>query len=254
MLSPSARIRLAGLAAVTLLWPCAPAFPEAAPDAPQVLAQANPAAMGEYRRKLEAYTRAREAFDAEATAYWNAITEKRRLRIAKRRGNEDVVVDDYVLTQPPVYSGPSKPADPSQTPEERPPRAPIPVVADFLKAAADQFGFAPQRPRSEAEFKQAYAWVASAAGLSREQAVRVYAFEAGGNGKYDVQAGLELARPGARAISTALGYNQLLTTNTVSIMAESGDHLLKAMRARAAAAERRPEGPAGTQDRGRSGA
>ncbi len=235
MLSPSARIRLAGLAAVALLWPCAPVFPEAAPDAPQMLAQADPAAMREYRRKLEAYTRAREAFDAEATAYWNAITEKRRLRIAKRRGNEDVVVDDYVLTQPPVYSGPSKPADPSQTPEERPPRAPIPVVADFLKAAADQFGFAPQRPRSEAEFKQAYAWVASAAGLSREQAVRVYAFEAGGNGKYDVQAGLELARPGARAISTALGYNQLLTTNTVSIMAESGDHLLKAMQARAAA-------------------
>ena len=85
MLSPSARIRLAGLAAVLLSWPCAPAFAEAAPDAPQVLAQASPAAMGEYRRKLEAYRRAREAFDAEATAYWNAITEKRRLRIAKRR-------------------------------------------------------------------------------------------------------------------------------------------------------------------------
>jgi hypothetical protein len=224
-----------GLAAATLLsWPCAPAFAEAAPDAPQVLAQASPAAMGEYRRKLEAYRHAREAFEAEATAYWTAITEKRRLRIAKRRGNQDIVVDDYVLAQPPVYSGPSKPADPSETPEERPPRAPIPVVADFLKAAADQFGFVPQRPRSEAEFKQAYARVASAAGLAREQAVRVYAFEAGGNGKYDVQAGLEFARPGARAISTALGYNQLLTTNTVSIMAESGDHLLNAMRARAA--------------------
>jgi hypothetical protein len=235
MLSPSARIRLMGLAAAGLLsWPCAPAFAEAAPNAPQVLAQASPAAMGEYRRKLEAYRHAREAFEAEATAYWTAITEKRRLRIAKRRGNQDIVVDDYVLTQPPIYSGPSKPADPSETPEERPPRAPIPVVADFLKAAADQFGFVPQRPRSEAEFKQAYARVASAAGLAREQAVRVYAFEAGGNGKYDVQAGLEFARPGARAISTALGYNQLLTTNTVSIMAESGDHLLNAMRARAA--------------------
>jgi hypothetical protein len=235
MLSPSARIRLMGLAAAGLLsWPCAPAFAEAAPNAPQVLAQASPAAMGEYRRKLDAYRHAREAFEAEATAYWTAITEKRRLRIAKRRGNQDIVVDDYVLTQPPIYSGPSKPADPSETPEERPPRAPIPVVADFLKAAADQFGFVPQRPRSEAEFKQAYARVASAAGLAREQAVRVYAFEAGGNGKYDVQAGLEFARPGARAISTALGYNQLLTTNTVSIMAESGDHLLNAMRARAA--------------------
>jgi len=56
--------------------------------------------------------------------------------------------------------------------------------------------------------------------------VRVYAFESGGNGKYDVQAGLEYDRPNARAISTALGYNQLLSTNSVELMAEQGDQFL----------------------------
>jgi hypothetical protein len=57
--------------------------------------------------------------------------------------------------------------------------------------------------------------------------VRVYSFESGGNGKYDVQAGLEGTSPGARAISTALGYNQLLTTNTISILAEHGGLVVK---------------------------
>src|SRR5262245_13212706 len=71
------------------------------------LAEADPnAAMAPYRRKLEEYTRARAAFDAAVTAYWTAITEKRRGRIAKRRNGGQIVLDDYVLTQPPVYDGP----------------------------------------------------------------------------------------------------------------------------------------------------
>jgi hypothetical protein len=68
--------------------------------------------------------------------------------------------------------------------------------------------------------------------LTREQIVRVYAFESGGNGKYDVQAGLEYERPGARAISTALGYNQLLNTNSVELLAEQGDKFLSILNAR----------------------
>ncbi len=39
-----------------------------------------------------------------------------------------------------------------------------------------------------------YARVAAAAGLTREQAVRIYAFETGGNGGYDSQAGLTPGR------------------------------------------------------------
>src|SRR5262249_14265759 len=144
-------------------------------------------------------------FEEQARTYWADVVDKRRLRIAKRRNNEEISLDDYVLTQPPVYSGPRKPVDPSApAPEPPPPKPYVPVVADFLSAAAEHFQFVPQRPQSEAEYKRAYAKAAAAARLTRDLAVRVYVFEAGGNGKYDVQAGLELARPGAQAITTAL--------------------------------------------------
>ena len=53
------------------------------------------------------------------------------------RAKKPLTLDDYVLAQPPVYAGPPKPVDPSQTPEEKPPstRPYVPVVADFLAAA-----------------------------------------------------------------------------------------------------------------------
>jgi hypothetical protein len=108
------------------------------------------------------------------------------------------------------------------------------VVADFLKAAAEQFQFTPQRPAAEVDFKRAYARYALAAGLTREQAVRVYSFETGGNGNYDMQSGLNPSKPGSRAISTAIGYNQLLTTNSVELLAEQGHELIKELTARAA--------------------
>ncbi|MFX5340238.1 hypothetical protein ABTD27_19745, partial [Acinetobacter baumannii] len=78
---------------------------------------------------------------------------------------------------------------------------------------SDHFQFTPQRPATDGDFKRAYARVAAAAGLTREQAVRVYSFETGGNGNYDMQSGYR--GPGTRPISTAIGYNQLLTTNSV---------------------------------------
>jgi len=190
--------------------------------------------MAEYRRKFEEYTLARRKYEAEADAYWNSIADKRRLRRAKRRNNQDIVLGDYLLTQPPVYSGPPKPVDPSAPPEEAPPRKYVPVVADFLRAAAEEFNFVPQQPRSEMDYKRAYAKTASAAGLTKEQAVRIYAFESGGDGAYDVQAGLEQPKPGAQAISTALGYNQLLATNSVELMAEKGDQFIRTLGAKAA--------------------
>jgi hypothetical protein len=109
----------------------------------------------------------------------------------------------------------------------------VPVVADFLAAALTEFKFVPRMPQSENEFKRAYAKAASAAGLTKEQVVRIYGFEAGGNGDYDVQAGLEYNKR-ARAITTALGYNQLLATNTVEIVAEKGNQFIKSLMARAA--------------------
>src|SRR5712664_3159379 len=197
---------------------------------------ASPQAIAEYRRKLREYQEARAAFEQEASAYWNSIAEKRRGRNAKRRDRQAIALDDYVLTQPPVYAGPKRPVDPSPSePDETPrPRKHIPVVADLLKAALEHFQFTPQRPADEVEFKRAYARVASAAGLTREQAVRVYSFETGGNGNHDMQSGLSASRPGSRAISTAVGYNQLLTTNSVELMAEQGPEFVRALTAKAA--------------------
>ena len=191
------------------------------------------AAMAQYRRALAEYQEAQAAYAAAAEAYWTSISQKRHARAAKRANHEQLSLDDYVLTQPPVYSGPPKPRDPSKPAEEAPPRPAVPGVADFLAAARDEFKFAPRQPQSESEFKRAYAKVALAAGLTRDQIVRIYGFEASGNGEYDVQAGLEYNKQ-ARAITTALGYNQLLATNTVEIMAESGHHFVAALLARAA--------------------
>jgi hypothetical protein len=184
------------------------------------------AAMAEYRRALEKFNEVHGAYVAAASAYWSAIADKRKTRFAKRARSEPLVIDDYVLTQPPGYTGPPKPIDPSAPKEEAPPLPPVPVVADFLNAAMQEYKFVPRRAQSEIEFKRSYARVAAAAGLTKEQAVRIYGFEASGNGAYDVQAGLEYNRPGARAITTALGYNQLLSTNSVELMAESGGKFL----------------------------
>jgi hypothetical protein len=208
------------------------------PSTANAMAQAaSPQAIAEYRRKLKEYLEARAAFEEEAGGYWSAVSEKRKGRNAKRRDRQTITLDDYVLTQPPAYAGPKRPVNPEPE-EEKPPRErkPIPVVADLLKAAAEHFQFTPERPAVEIEFKRAYARYALASGLTREQAVRVYSFETGGTGNHDMQSGLSASRPGSRAISTAIGYNQLLTTNSVELMAEQGHEFIKELTAKAATA------------------
>src|SRR5262249_46838383 len=153
------------IAAVLMLPGCGVAS-EARAQAPDKPSAAGPSsATAEYQAKLAAYMKARQKFDEEAAAYWGAVAQKRRLRNAKRREHTEIVLDDYMLPQPPVYAGPPSPAlpplgrkDGAETPA--PPRKYIPVVADFLKSAQEYFGFVPQRPRSEAEFKRAYAKLA----------------------------------------------------------------------------------------------
>ncbi len=208
--------------------PPAAAQTNARSDAPQVLS----AAMAQYHVALAAYDNAHDGYAAAASAYWHEIAAKRQLRNAKRANGEALSLDDYVLTQPPVYSGPPKPRNPVQ-PEVPPRPVYVPVVTDFLAAAQRQFKFAPQLPQSDDQFKRAYARTALAAGLTREQVVRIYSFEATGNGSYDVEAGREYNK-NDRAITTALGYNQLLATNTVEIVAEDGDRFLADLQARAA--------------------
>src|SRR5690606_27402455 len=113
--------RLAPLAAaITLLAGCAggTASPSAeftgslASAAPQV----SPAVVAEYQRALDAYQRARAPYDAAAEAYWDQVAAKRSVRFQKRAKGQQVQLSDYVLTQPPVYTGPSRPADPTATP------------------------------------------------------------------------------------------------------------------------------------------
>jgi hypothetical protein len=221
MTMPNVRHFLMSLAAVSLLLAALPAQAQNAPSA---------AAVADYQAKLAAYLPIRRAYEAQAEVYWNAIADKRRLRNAKRRDRQRIELDDYVLTQPPVYAGPPRPLDPAK-PVEPPERPEIPVIADFLKNAADQFAFVPDRPQNDVDFKRAYARAAAAAGLTRDQIVGVYAFETGGNGTYDMQAGVTPTRP--NAISPAVGYNQLLSTNTASLLHEYGNHYVAALRTKA---------------------
>jgi hypothetical protein len=205
---------------------------------PALVAQAraqgvSPAALADYQAKLAQYQAARGAYDAEADSYWDAVAAQRRARNTKRREHRPIDINDYVLTQPPIYSGPPHPVDPRAPTQPAPERPDIPVVADFLQNASEQFGFVPQRPVSELDFKRAYGKAALAAGLTRDQIVGVYVFETGGNGNYDSQAGLVPYRPGARAISPAVGYNQLLSTNSVSLLAEHGSRLTAILRQKA---------------------
>src|SRR5256714_11858575 len=91
------------------------------PTADAMAQAASPQAIAEYRRKLKEYQEARAAFEEEGGAYWSSISEKRKGRNAKRRERQAIALDDYVLTQPPVYSGPKRPVNPEPE-EEKPPR------------------------------------------------------------------------------------------------------------------------------------
>lgn len=223
-----ARTLFAALTAAAVL--ATPAWPQGAP----VVHDAG--VLAEYHAKLAEYDRIHGAFEREHNAYWESIAAKRRIRNAKRRNHEPIALTDYVLTQPPVYAGPPRPVSPLPPPPPPPvpPPPEIPVVADFLQAARAQWGFTPRLPASDAEFKRAYAKAARAAGLTQAQIVGVYAFETGGRGVYDTQAGLEPPGPGKKAISPALGYNQLLSTNTVSLFGESGPRFIALLERKAA--------------------
>jgi hypothetical protein len=98
---------------------------------------------------------------------------------AKRRNGQPVLLEDYVQMQPPrarsIIIEPPLPEAPL-TPPGLTEGKYIPVVADFLKSGQDYFGFVPRRPRSESEFKRAYAQAAKAAGITKEQGVRIYGF------------------------------------------------------------------------------
>src|SRR5262245_24145956 len=137
---------LLAIALVALL--VSPATPQSSQPTEALAQQPDlAAAMAQYRRALEEYNRAWQSHTAASSAYWNQISEKRQLRNAKRTRGDPISISDYVLTQPPVYTGPPKPRNPLK-PEIPPPRVYVPVVADFVAAAHQEFKFVPRFPQS----------------------------------------------------------------------------------------------------------
>lgn len=181
------------------------------------------------RRTFEAYTSARTFHAFELDKFWRACDDKREIRRRKKAAGEALTLNDYVLGYPPVYKGPQLPAAIAkawtafQARDARPKEPPPPPlsVADFLAAAKEHYKFVPERV-SEREFKRRYALEALALGLTKEQVVRVYALETGGQGTADMQAGIHPITKKGTPISSALGYAQLLHANSVNEIAKHG--------------------------------
>jgi hypothetical protein len=189
------------------------------------------------RAALIAYRAAHAQFERQHRAYWNRIAAKRDARRAKRILGLAYTEDDYIADYPPRYTGPELPADVARilapvapTPAARP----LPAVADWLVQASALFDFVPSAT-TELDFKRRYAREALAVGLTKDQVVRIYALETGGQGTYDTQAGINPVTRQGRPISSALGYAQLLQSNSASELVKHGDYFIKRLLAMAAA-------------------
>lgn len=221
------------LVATLLLW-LAGLSNVALADAAQDFMATLPAAQ---KAQFSAWREANARHDRAVNAYWAAVESKRKGRTAKRNKVKFFDPNDYVWTFPPTYKGPTLSAELRQrwsrflearkTPEpgKKAPE-PIPSLADFLAAAKKHYAFTPTRI-SEREFKRRYAREALSLGLTKNQVVRVYALETGGNGTADMQAGINPITKKGRPISSALGYAQLLHANTVGELVKHGDGFIK---------------------------
>jgi hypothetical protein len=212
------------------LWPGAGRAQEVGKD---LAAKLTPAQQTTYL----VYLKARGQFDRQHRAYWSRVEAKRDARRAKHLLGQAYTADDYVPQQPPKYAGPELPADIARivtTVKPPVPPTPLPSVADFLENAKEQFGFVPT-PTTEREFKRRYAIEALAVGLTKDQVVRIYALETGGQGTYDMQSGINPVTKTGRPISSALGYAQLLHANSTSELVRNGEGFIKRLLAMAAA-------------------
>jgi hypothetical protein len=191
----------------------------------------------------EQYHKARSTFDRQLQAYWRAVDSKREARKARRMLGQAYTADDYITEQPPKYRGPELPSEIARiVTEVRPPEPerPMPNVADFLGSAKAEFGFVPT-PTTEHEFKRRYAKEALAVGLSKDQVLRIYALETGGQGTYDMQSGINPLTKQGKPISSALGYAQLLHANSTSEFVKYGEMWAKRLLAMAAVPGTPPE-------------
>ena len=178
---------------------------------------------------------ARGDYEKHLDAYWDQVDAKRQARKPKRAARLAFDGNDYVMSFPPTYKGPKlgadlakkyeKFVDDQQKSQPTPPKE-LPTVADYLDAAKRVYNFIPERV-SEKEFKRRYAEEALALGLTKEQVVRVYALETGGIGTYDMQSGIHPIKKTGRAISSAIGYAQLLDANSVDELAQHGNQFVE---------------------------
>lgn len=184
---------------------------------------------------FEKWRLARRAHDERLDAYWDKVEAKRIGRKKKRSAKIPYDIDDYVMTFSPKYQGPEMGPElakkyraftASQEEAHPMPAKSLPTVADYLEAAKRVYGFTPERV-SEKEFKRRYASEAIGFGLAKEQVVRVYALETGGIGTYDMQAGIHPIKKTGRAISSALGYAQLLDANSVNEVSKHGKFFIE---------------------------
>ncbi len=184
------------------------------------------------RRTFEAFVAAQSQHASRLEAYWRSVDDKRKAR--KRKSSAAITTNDYVLTFPPVYGGPTLTADlakrwaafQQKKEASSPPPKPKPNVQDFLANAREQFDFTPERI-PEREFKLRYAREALELGLTKDQVVRIYALETSGLGTAEMVAGIHPIKKTGTPISSAIGYSQLLAANSVSEMVVSGQAFIE---------------------------
>jgi hypothetical protein len=123
---------------------------------------------------------------------------------------EALDLDDYVASNR-EYTGPSR----TIRKGEKKRRAGFPT-SRFPRAKASSAS--PRTPATELDYKRAYAKVAAAAGLGKETCVKIYGFEATGNGNYDIQAGR--VSPTAKVISRSATIS--CSPPTVELVAKRG--------------------------------
>lgn len=230
---------LAGLVALALVVPTLAALAQAPAIPGDLAARLTP----EQQQVYLAWRKARDAHERAHNAYWQSVENKRELRRAKRIMAQAYEASDYIAQQPPKYTGPELRADIAKIVNDlkppEPPR-PLPGVADYLEAAKTQFGFVPT-PTTEQDFKRKYAREALTVGLSKDQVVRIYALETGGDGTYDMQAGIHPISRQGRPISSAIGYAQLLNANSTSELVKHGEAFARRLLALAAVRGTAPE-------------
>lgn len=230
-------IRLQTLALAALIVLVSVAAAVAASSTVEFLASLSSSEADEFQE----WRQARRTFEAKLDGYWEQVEAKRQSRKPKRAAKIAFDRNDYVMTLPPTYGGPKLNPElqkkyeaflAEQEKSQPPQKKDINDLSDYLAAAKSVYGFTPERV-PEKEFKRRYAMEAHRLGVSKEQVVRVYALETGGIGTYDMQAGIHPIKKTGRAISSALGYAQLLDANSINELHTSGANFLKRLGATA---------------------